>query len=168
MQLAAAILARTSHGASVVTAPHARANRFKHLQLISTQGRLVLLILVLHSGEVQQQLLTLAEPLSQARLSAAANRLNALFENGTYEEMSRGLDQLDTLEYEVAKLVLDILQQADDRYISDFYRDGIVNLIEDEEHTSGGSRSGRAHVVGQCHFTGAAAGCQRCAGDDWW
>lgn len=132
MQLAAAILARTSHGASVVTAPRARANRYKHLQLISTQGRLVLLVLVLHSGDVQQQLLTLAEPLSQARLSAAANHLNSLFEDAIYEEVSRGIDQLDTLEYEVAKLVLDIMQQADDRFISDFYRDGIVNLIEDE------------------------------------
>lgn len=132
MQLAAAILARTSHGASVVTAPHARANRYKHMQLISTQDRLVLLVLVLSSGDVQQQLLTLAEPLPQARLSAAANHLNTMFEHATYEDVSRGIDQLDTLEYEVAKLVLDILQQADDRFISDFYRDGIVNLIEDE------------------------------------
>lgn len=132
MQLAAAILARTSHGASVVTAPHARANRFKHLQLISTQGRLVLLVLVLHSGDVQQQLLTLAEPLPQTHLSAAANHLNSLFEDAIYDEVSRGIDQLDTLEYEVARLILDIMQQADNRFISDFYRDGIVNLIEDE------------------------------------
>jgi heat-inducible transcriptional repressor len=133
MQLAAAILARTSRGASVVTAPQARANRFKHLQLISTQGRLVLLILVLYSGNVQQQLLTLAEPLPQTRLSAAANRLNALFEHATYDEVNRSLDQLDTLEFEVARLTLDILRQADDRRISDFYRDGIINLIENEE-----------------------------------
>ncbi len=132
MQLAAAILARTSQGASVVTAPQARDNRFKHLQLISTQGRLVLLVLVMYSGEVQQQLLTLAEPLSQLRLSAAADRLNALFRLGTYEDINGKLDQLDTLEFEVAGLVLDILQQADDRFISDFYRDGLVNLIEDE------------------------------------
>ncbi|MFL7839965.1 MAG: heat-inducible transcriptional repressor HrcA [Candidatus Promineifilaceae bacterium] len=132
MQLAAATLARTSRGASVVTAPHARANRFKHLQLISTQGRLVLLVLVLNSGDVQQQLLTLAEPLPQARLSSAASHLNILFANATYEEISSGIKPLDTLEFEVAKLVLDILQRADERHISDFYRDGLVNLIEDE------------------------------------
>ena len=44
MKLAAAILARTSLGASFVTAPRPRSNRFKHLQLISTQRRLVLMI----------------------------------------------------------------------------------------------------------------------------
>ena len=79
MRLAAAILARTSHGASIVTPPQSRANRFKHLELIATQGRLVLLVLVLHSGEVKQQMLTLADSLSQARLSAAAERLNERF-----------------------------------------------------------------------------------------
>ena len=64
MRLAAAILARTSRGASFVTAPQIRPSRFKHIQLISTQGRLVLMILVLYGGEVNQQMLSLAEPLS--------------------------------------------------------------------------------------------------------
>lgn len=132
MQLAAAILARTSHGASVVTAPHARDNRYKHLQLIATQGRLVLLILVLNSGEVKQQLLTLAEPLPQSRLSAAASHLNSLFENAAYDLIESRLEQLETLEYEVTKLVLDILRQTEERFLSEVYRDGIVNLIEDE------------------------------------
>ena len=76
MRLAAAILARTSLSASFVTAPRPRSNRFKHMQLISTQGRLVLMILVLYGGEVKQQMLTLAEPLSQARLSLAASSMN--------------------------------------------------------------------------------------------
>jgi heat-inducible transcriptional repressor len=132
MQLAAAILAQTSHGASIVTAPQARANRFKHLQLIATQGRLVLLILVLSGGEVQQQMLSLAEPLPQQRLSTVAERLNGLFEYATYDEIKRHMDLLDTLEFEVSRLVLDILHQADSRFITDVYRDGIVNLLEDE------------------------------------
>ena len=132
MQLAAAILSRASQGASFVTAPSARANRYKHLQLIATQGRLVLLVLVLHSGEVKQQMLTLAEPLSQARLSNAAQHLNDLYENGTYDEVKRYSTQLDTLEYEVTRLILDILGRADNRSISDIYRDGLVNLMENE------------------------------------
>lgn len=39
MRLSAAILARTARSASFVTAPVSRANRFKHVQLIATQGR---------------------------------------------------------------------------------------------------------------------------------
>ncbi len=132
MQLAAAILSRTSQGASFVTAPHTKANHYKHLQLIATQGRLVLMILVLHSGEVKQQMLTLAEPLPQSRLSLAADHLNELYENATYDEIRRQAAQLNTLEREVTRLILDILIRSDNRSISDIYRDGIINLLENE------------------------------------
>ncbi len=40
--------------------------------------------------------------------------------------------QLDTLEYEVTRLVLDILGRADNRSISDIYRDGLINLMDNE------------------------------------
>jgi heat-inducible transcriptional repressor len=134
MRLAAAILARTSQGASVVTAPRPRPNRFKHVELVSTQGRLVLMILVLYGGDVKQQMLTLAEPLEQERLSLAAERLNAHFDGRTAEEIGSRLSQLDNMELEgeVARLVIDVLRLADTRNINDFYRDGLVNLLEDE------------------------------------
>lgn len=132
MRLAAAILARTSLGASFVTAPKPRVNRFKHLQLISTQGRLVLMVLVLFGGEVKQQMLTLAEPVPQTRLSAVAERLNLLYANATYEEVLARMSHLDPLEEEVSKLILDILRRADNRPISDIYRDGLANIVENE------------------------------------
>ncbi|MCA9969359.1 MAG: heat-inducible transcription repressor HrcA [Anaerolineales bacterium] len=132
MQLAAAILARTSHGASLVTAPELRPNRFKHIQLISTQDRLVLMVLVLFGGTVKQQMLTLAESLPQVRLSTAANRLNVLFEHADYDDVAARLSQLDTLEYEVARLVMDVLRRADERPFADIYRDGLLNILENE------------------------------------
>jgi len=132
MQLAAAILSHTSQGASFVTAPQRRVNRFKHLQLISTQDRLVLMIVVLAGGEVTQQMLTLAEPLPQDRLSAVAERLNTLFTNSGHEEIQSVLSRLDTLESEVTGLILDVIKRADSRAIRNFYRDGLVNLLEDE------------------------------------
>ena len=134
MRLSAAILARTARSASFVTAPQARANRFKHVQLIATQGRLVLMIVVLFGGEVKQQMLTLAEPLSQARLSAAADRLNTAFVDLDAEEIAarKSGAHLGTLEDEVARLVIDILRRADYDAISDVYRDGLVNILDDE------------------------------------
>ncbi len=134
MRLSAAILARTSGSASFITAPQARANRFKHVQLISTQGRLVLMVIVLFGGEVKQQMLTLAEPLPQSRLSAVAERLNGLFPDMDSEDIATRIadSHLDTLENEVARLVIDVLHRADHRPISDIYRDGLVNILNDE------------------------------------
>ena len=134
MRLAAAVLARTSHGASIVTAPRPRPNRFKHVELISTQGRLVLMILVLYGGDVKQQMLSLAEPLEQERLSGAAERLNKLFDGKAADEIAARLSQLEgmELESEVCRLVIDSLHLADTRHLSNVYRDGVVNLLEDK------------------------------------
>jgi heat-inducible transcriptional repressor len=131
MKLAAAILSRTSRNASFVTAPQAHPSRFKHVQLISTQGRLVLMILVLLGGEVNQQMLTLAEPVAQAQLSGVADRLNALFENATLDEISAFPGNLDALEQDVVRLVLDVLRRGDERSFREIYRDGLVHLLED-------------------------------------
>lgn len=132
MRLAAAILAHTSQGASFVTAPRPPLNRLKHIQLISTQGRLVLMILVLFGGAVEQQMLTLAEPLSQQRLSMVANRLNNLFEDKSYDEIISSVPHLEPLEADVRSLILEALQRADERSLSNIYRDGLVNILDDE------------------------------------
>lgn len=131
MRLAAAILARTSAGASFVTSPKLINNRFKHVQLISTQGRLVLMILVLYGGDVKQQMLTLAEPITQAQLSAAAERLNTLFEDKTAAFIQQKRGQLEALEHDVTLLILESLNRANERTFSDIYRDGLSNIVDD-------------------------------------
>src|SRR5664280_2914236 len=69
MPLAASILAYHSRAASIVTAPHSERSYYKHVELIATQGRQVLMVLVMTGGEVSQQILTLAEPVRQQHLS---------------------------------------------------------------------------------------------------
>ena len=133
MRLAAAVLAHTSKGASIVTAPRPNTNSFKHLQLISTQGRLVLMILVFYGGQVQQQMLTLAEPVPQARLTQVAERLNQALEDSSYDDIYARQGQLDdALERDVIRLVLDGMRRSDERGFSEFYRDGLVNIVDDE------------------------------------
>ncbi len=133
MRLAAAVLAHTSQGASIVTAPRPSTSRYRHLQLISTQGRLVLMILVLVGGQVQQQILTLAEPVPQEKLTAVAEKLNAQCEGLTHDEVYQRIRQLDDpLTYDVTRLVLDGMLRTNRRGISDVYRDGLANILEDE------------------------------------
>jgi heat-inducible transcriptional repressor len=133
MRLATAVLARTSLGASFITSPRPLHSGYKHIQLISTQGRLVLMVMVLFGGEVKQQMLTLAEAISQSRLSLAADRLNGMFDGLDASEIEARLSRLEwTLEREVAGLIIDMMRRADDRSISRVYRAGITNIMEDE------------------------------------
>ncbi|MBN1963723.1 MAG: heat-inducible transcription repressor HrcA [Anaerolineae bacterium] len=133
MRLAAAVLARTAQGASLVTAPYSRINRFKHLELIATQGRMVLMVLVLMNGEVRQRMLTLAEPVTQPQLSETATRLTTLVLSLTASEITAKLSGLATLEREVLQLVSDLMNEADRPNL--VYRDGLAELLgKFEEH----------------------------------
>jgi heat-inducible transcriptional repressor len=137
MQLAAAVMANLSQGAALVTAPHMRKSRFKHLELISTQGRMVLLVLVLGSGQVMQQMLTLAEPLSQEELSQTTDLLNNAFQGLNEREIRIVLSNFSRLENDVGVLVAEVMARSDDRFAHRVYRDGLSNLLESTDFESG-------------------------------
>jgi heat-inducible transcriptional repressor len=133
MPLAASILAHQSKAASLITAPHTERSRYKHLELISTQGRQVLMILVMTGGEVTQQLLTLAEPVAQERLSAAANELNKVGVGRTTEEIASIPQRADSLEKDILTLVLTDMNRGEQRVSGEIYLDGLTNVLSEPE-----------------------------------
>lgn len=133
MRLAASVLAHQSQAASLVTAPHSVRAIFKHLELIGTRGRQVLMVLVLSGGEVSQQMLTLAEPVTQDRLSEAAQLLNALLNGLDTESISSLSMKLDALEGDIARLVLEDMRQASKVLAGEVYRDGLSQVLAEPE-----------------------------------
>lgn len=143
MRLAATILARTVHSAALVTPPISETSRFKHVELISIQGRLVLMVLVLHSGTVRQQMLNLAEALSQVQLSDAAQRINDVCLNLTANEVrSRGM-QLPLLEREIAELAADVMDRTDINQVRFIYREGLSDIISSFQGSEGAEQAVR-------------------------
>ena len=138
MPLAASILAHQSKAASLVTAPHAERSRYKHLELISTQGRQVLMVLVMTGGEVIQQLLALAEPVPQERLSAAANSLNSLCLGRTTEEIAVLPKRKDALEMDILTLILAEMNRGEQRISGEIFLDGLTNVLSEPEFLESG------------------------------
>lgn len=136
MRLAASVLAQHGRGASLVTAPRQEQARFKHLELISTQGRLVLLVLVLSGGEVRQQMLTLAEPVPQETLSATAQRITALCAGKDAEAVLAQAAGAPTFEQEVIRLVAEMLRKSETISAGDVFRDGVANVLAEPEFAS--------------------------------
>jgi heat-inducible transcriptional repressor len=152
MRLAAATLARTASNASLVTAPRAKLALFKHIELISTQGRLVLLILVLQGGNVQQQMLTLAEPLTQAELSQATDRLNQVCSGLGAAEIRTRLRGLPTFEAEICDLVLEMMERSDARVTGEIYRDGLTEMLSQPEFVEAESSQGALRLLEEHSF----------------
>ncbi len=131
MRLAVSTLARTAHSAALVTTPRAtNRSQFKHVELIATQGRIALMVLVLYGGQVRQHMLTLAEPVPQEALSSTAARLNALCDLLDADQVRAKGRTLDiTLEREVIDLIADTMHNADASPHTEVYQGGLREVL---------------------------------------
>jgi len=141
MKLAASVLAFQSQAASVVTAPHPETTRFKHMEIISTRGRQVLMVLVLFGGEVRQRLITLPEPVSQELLSSTADRLTRHLLEKDLESIRAARGQMSGLDLDITNYLIDDMQQARSESGGEIYLDGLANVLAEPEFSS--SEDGR-------------------------
>ncbi len=133
MQLAASVLANQSQGVSVVTAPRPEKVRFQHVELIATQGRQVLMVLVLIGGEVLQQILTLAEVVFQDRLSQTAARLNGILMGLSADDLAALATPADALDQDILTLIMTEMRRASAGVSSEVYTDGLTHVLSEPE-----------------------------------
>jgi heat-inducible transcriptional repressor len=147
MRLAASVLAHQSQAASLVTSPHSERTHFKHLELISTHGRQVLMVLVLSGGEVRQQMLALAEPVSQERLSTAANILNEYCQGLDVAGVAAINHPLDALEKDMLKLILEEMRRTGQVLAGEVYRDGLTHVLSEPEFADSETARNALHIL---------------------
>lgn len=133
LRLAASILAHQSQAASIVTAPYPEKARFQHIELISTIGRQVLMVLVLTGGDVRQQVLTLAEPVTQDALSTTAAQLNQLCQGMDKGEVAAMAPQGGALEQDILNLIAEEMDRSGAILDGEVYRDGLTNVLAEPE-----------------------------------
>ena len=143
LRLTAAVLAHSVRNAAVVTAPKANESRVKHLELISIQDTLSLLVLVLHGGLVQQQMLVLRSSMEQEELSGCASRLNRALAGKTSAQIEQGFAaQHEWLEGEVVASVVRLMRAHDQEDRPILHYDGLAHIMHQPEFD--GSAAGRA------------------------
>jgi heat-inducible transcriptional repressor len=133
VRLAASVLAQHSSMASLVTPPHALRAVFKHVELISTQGRQVLMVLVLSGGDVRQQMLTLAEEVGQDRLDETAGAVSRSCAGQDSAGLLAQAGRQTGLGRDVIRLAADVMARADAVSSGDLYRDGLTNVLAQPE-----------------------------------
>jgi len=137
MYLAAAVLARSTHNAAVVSPARAYEARLKHLELISIHDAVVLLVLVLHDGAIKQQTLTAEGTPSQEDLSQAARRLNDRLRNATVAQVEHAAEASDppltALERIVAEAVGRAMHQREGQVNDQLHHDGVPEMLAQPE-----------------------------------
>jgi heat-inducible transcriptional repressor len=133
VRLAASVLAQHSHVASLVTAPRPEKTFFKHIELISTQGRQVLMVIVLRGGEVRQQMLTLAEEIPQERLDEWAGQITQAYAGMDASLLATQESRWTGLAKDVLRLVAEVMARADAVSSGEIHRDGLTNVLAQPE-----------------------------------
>ncbi|HIC87987.1 MAG TPA: heat-inducible transcription repressor HrcA, partial [Anaerolineae bacterium] len=133
VRLSAAILAHTTRAAALATPPKAPQSRFKHLELISIHGPVVLLVLVFEQGMIKQQMLEVDPPRGQEELSQLSGRLNHLLQGASATDIAGRVVGLSELEQKIAGIVQDIMQRVDCRLSDQIHRDGLSQVLQQPE-----------------------------------
>ncbi len=149
LRLAAAILAQSVQNAAMVTAPRAQQTRFKHLELISIQESLALLVAVFDGGMVQQQMFVPAIPATQDDLTGVSARVNRMLEGralGTVANV-RGSAEGASLEAQVLDLVTRMMRDLDEQSNGDVFVDGLDQILSQPEFSLAPRGQGEAGNV---------------------
>ncbi len=149
VRLTASVMARLLHSAAIMTPPRAAEGRFKHFEVLSVTDFSAHLVLVLADGTVRQQRLLLEEPIQQEALSAMAFHLNELFQHKSAAEVEAILRQRDLspVEHLIGTTIARILEQHGDPLGDVFYREGVINILEQPEYSRIGPEEERNERV---------------------
>ena len=132
-RLAAAILASMVHNVAIVTLPKPYEPRLKHVELVSLQEFLALLILVLKEAKLKQQILILDDATTQEELSAIAQKITSTYSGLTSSEISVSDSQLSPLEEQIVRAVIQALHVEEEEPYEDPYIDGLRHMLSQPE-----------------------------------
>ncbi len=135
-RLAAAILSGMVHNVALVTLPKPVEARLKHLELVSLQELLVLLVLVLKEAKLRQQMLTLGETVSQEELNVSARKLTSAYAGLTASEIAAKDLKLSPLEEQVMKTVGQLMKDEEGEEYEEPYIDGLRHMLRQPEFAS--------------------------------
>ncbi len=134
LNLAATLIAQMVQNVAVVTMPKPEACQFKHLELVSLQDSLALLILVLSGAKVREQLITFDQIISQPELTAIANKLSAAYSGLTGSQISAKGTRLSFTEQQITDCLVKVMETEDDQEYEEHYLvDGLHFMLNQPE-----------------------------------
>jgi len=147
LNLAATLLARQTRSMAAVTAPRPAAARFKHMELVSLQPQLALMVLVLEGVKVHQQLINLDKIQSQEDLSQLAASLNKKLAKLSVARVRTATAKLSDIEQYVAQNVLRLMEAEDRRPGREIFLDGWQYLLSQPEFHHSARLAGLMNMV---------------------
>lgn len=133
LNLAATLIAQLVQNVAVVTMPKPVACRFKHLELVTLNDSLALLVLVLRGAKAKQQLIIFSQVISQSGLTAIANKLNTTYSDLTSSQVLAKGSGFSLAEQQVTDCLLKVMKAEDEQEYQEPYLDGLHFILNQPE-----------------------------------
>jgi len=133
LNLAASVLASSVHNTAVVSLPKASSCHFKHVELVSLQDTMALIVVVLDGAKVRQLVVTLDQVIPQERLSLLSAKLNSMYSGLTSEEIGTKTKGLAPIEQRISEHLTKIMEDEDEQEDVEPYLNGLHFLFGQPE-----------------------------------
>jgi len=135
LSLATTLVAQMVQNVAVVTMPKPEACQFKHLELVSLQDSMALVILVLSGAKVRQQLITFEQIISQLELTAIANKLSAAYSGLTGSQILAKDTELSPTEQQLTERLVKVMEVEVAQEYEEHYFNGLHFVFNQPEFT---------------------------------
>ncbi len=133
LNLTATLTAQRVQNVALVTMPRTEACKFQHLELVSLQDLLALVVLVLRGAKVRQKLINFDAAISQAKLTTIANKLSTRYSGLTYSQITAGREELSDTERQVTDCIVRLMEAEDNQANEETYTDGLHFTLNQPE-----------------------------------
>jgi len=133
LNLAVRLAAKMVQNVAVVTMPKPQACQFKHLELVSLQDKIVLIVLVLSGAKVRHQLISFDQSISQLELTTIANKLSITYSGLSSSEIPAMGTGLSSTEQPVTDCLIRVMESEDNEEYEEQYLDGLHLMLNQPE-----------------------------------
>jgi heat-inducible transcriptional repressor len=138
LRLAASTLARLTAEAAIVTPPATGRATMRHVEVVPISERRALVVVVLESGAVAQQLLELRVATTPDHLRSLSARLTDALASRDAASVRSAFAGETGVDAEVVATIARALDDHDAARTHDVYTDGIQNILAQPEFATGG------------------------------
>jgi heat-inducible transcriptional repressor len=133
LSLAATVISRLSQNTAVITVPQPADCQLRHVELVSIQDSLVLMIIVLRGARIKQQLFSFENPISQAELTVVSAKLNQSFNGLTGAEIEAKSLVGSSLEQKWTESLVKMIKSEDVHEYNQSYLEGLHFMLGQPE-----------------------------------
>lgn len=135
IRLTAALSARLTQNATLVSMPKVPKPRLYRLELIALQDFLALLVLILREAKIKEQLLSFEEAITQEDLNKISRKFNDIFSGLTYQQISARGAHLPPAEKQILNALVNMMQIEDKQDYDEPHIEGLREMLTQPEFT---------------------------------